>query len=447
MKSQKFFFGLRIALFSCILIVGCVVGFLLFLRPTFSESEKRDLTPFPAFTVDTFLSGEWTEQVSLWYADTFPGREALLSVNDRIRSLYGLRTSEANSNGRGDEIPEDESIVWRPDETVTDDPAGEESDHESETEGRNAELIEGYYVDAEHATAYELYYFHKDIADRYAHMVVNAAYKLDGVAQVYDMVVPLSYCFGMDPTLVSKIGASDGIAAIDYMYRSVNSLSDQAGLQNPVVTLDVTGVLGEHYDEYLYFRTDHHWTGKGAYYASRVFLDEVRRPYPALREYDTYEFHNFWGSLYSHTKSDSLYNAPDTIYAWASRTVDHVTITTRDGEILERPLIQPDTESMFSVSARYRCFVDGDYPLYEIHNDTITDGSRILVIKESYGNAFIPMLADSYEYVWAIDYRFSTESLVQFVTDHDIDTVLFVNNLVATGDEYTVSRMERLVNR
>ena len=58
-----------------VLCLGFILGLCWFLRPAESETEKRELTKFPAFTVESFLSGEFTEQVSLWYADTFPGRE------------------------------------------------------------------------------------------------------------------------------------------------------------------------------------------------------------------------------------------------------------------------------------------------------------------------------------------------------------------------------------
>lgn len=441
MRSQKFFGNLRILLFALALTAGCVVGFLLSLRPAYSEDEKRDLTPFPAFTLDAFLSGEWTEQVSLWYADTYPGRDALLSLNDRVRRLYGLRTSTADVQGRPDEIPDDETVGWDTDEPQTRDP------DETGTDGRDYELIEGYYVDAEQKAAFELYFFHKDISDRYARMVANAARRLDGTAEVYDMVVPLSYCYHLDPDVRKAVGATDGFAAVDYLYRAVDSLSAQAGLTTPVVTLDAASALGAHKDEYVFFRTDHHWTELGAFYASRVFLDALHAPAPELDAYTPYVFRDFWGSLYAHTKSDVLLQNPDSVEAWAPQSVSTVTITTREGDTFEAPIVRQDAEAVFSTASRYRCFVDGDYPLYEIHNESVKGGPRVLVIKESYGNAFLPVIADSFEYVYAIDYRFYSGSLVDFVAEHDVDVVLFLNNLVATGDSYNVGRMESLVNR
>ncbi len=84
------FHGLRIYVLAGLLLLLFVIGLLLFLRPDFSASEKRDLTPFPDFSVDAFLSGEYFSQINTWYADTFPGREALLKINDAIHGLFGV---------------------------------------------------------------------------------------------------------------------------------------------------------------------------------------------------------------------------------------------------------------------------------------------------------------------------------------------------------------------
>ena len=57
------------------------------------------------------------------------------------------------------------------------------------------------------------------------------------------------------------------------------------------------------------------------------------------------------------------------------------------------------------------------------------------------------MLVDSYEYVYAVDYRFfRTMSISDLVDAYGIDTVLFVNNPVATSADYTVKCLETLVH-
>lgn len=450
MKSQKFFSWVKVILFSAVLVAVCVWGFILPLRPTESEEEKRTLTEFPDFTLDSFLSGEYTEQISLWYSDTFPAREKLLRMNDFVRSLYGIGGESISSGNQvGEVIDTGETFVWET--NPPEEPGSEQGDTDTETEtvklpeGDVGEIMDQYYVVGDRG--YELYSFNRDMSLRYARLVTTTAQRLDGKAQVYVMVVPLSYCFGLTEDVQAKIGVSNGEEAIAFMYRAIEAYGQQAGLTSPPIPVNICDTMRAHYDEYIYFRTDHHWTAKGAYYASRVLLDTVGRPYPALEEYDMYEIHEFRGSLYTHTRSEAMYRNPDTIFAYASRVVDHVTITTREGEVLECPLVDPDAETLFGSFQRYRCFVNGDYPYYVTHNEELHDGSSILIIKESYGNAFIPMLADSYEYVYAVDYRFWRGNIEAFVEEQGVDTVLFLNNLVATGSEYTVGWMERLANR
>ena len=89
-----------------LLCVGFLAGLCWFLRPATSETEKRELTEFPAFTVESFLSGEFTDQVSLWYADTFPGREGFIKAYHGIQSLFGLRDEQFQQGDMGDDIPD-----------------------------------------------------------------------------------------------------------------------------------------------------------------------------------------------------------------------------------------------------------------------------------------------------------------------------------------------------
>ena len=217
----------------------------------------------------------------------------------------------------------------------------------------------------------------------------------------------------------------------------------QGQLKNPVKTLDIYPYLASHKDEYIFYRTDHHWTGLGAYYTSRIFLDTVGRPYPKLEAYKTHRIDGFLGTLYKHTQNINLKNNPDTVYAYESPPVKKLTVLDRHtGEYIEDVLINPNVTS----SNKYLCFSSGDRPYYEIHNESINDGSAILVIRESYGNAFLPMIADSYEYVYAIDYRFWDEDLVSLVKEKNITTVLFLNNLAATVTNYNIWTMERCIN-
>ena len=96
-------------------------GLLFFLRPAVSETEKRELTPFPTLTWDGFLNGEWTEGISRWYADTFPGRDGLTGAWNGVQSLFGIR-NEQFRGGEGDDIPDETMGV----DTAVETPTGQD---------------------------------------------------------------------------------------------------------------------------------------------------------------------------------------------------------------------------------------------------------------------------------------------------------------------------------
>ena len=281
---------------------------------------------------------------------------------------------------------------------------------------------------------FELVYHDASVIDRYAAAIGAIAEDLSGLATVYELTAPAAACFGLTAEENIRLGASDPVAAMTYTHNAMRAQSDllvsQNRLQDPMVILDVCDLLGEKYaaGEYVYFRTDHHWTGLGAYYASRYFMDLVGKSYLPLSAYREVTLTGFLGSLHRHTQSAAMAANPDTVYAYASPTVDTMTVY-KSGSYQEVPMIRDSVSS----SNKYLCFSYGDCPYYEIHNETVGDGSSVLVIKDSYGNAFMPMLADSYEYVYGIDYRSWDGDLSALVEERGIDTVVVINYQVCAS--------------
>ena len=181
MKNKKIFSTIRIALFILVIAVGCVAGFIISLRPAVSESEGRELTLFPEFTPESFLSGEYTSKINLWYSDTLPARDELMMGNSLLKSLYGIKTEDFGGKGDKDDIDFDRDFIWEDDtppgdidtftESVTEgiedftEDNTSEMPTEKETEPPEKEVIDGYYVNGD--TAYQLYYFDQALVDRY----------------------------------------------------------------------------------------------------------------------------------------------------------------------------------------------------------------------------------------------------------------------------------------
>ena len=71
--------------------IGAFIGLLFFVRPKKSTVEKRTLAKFPSFTITSFLDGSYFEDVSLWYSDTYPMRDKLVSADQSLKKLYGIQ--------------------------------------------------------------------------------------------------------------------------------------------------------------------------------------------------------------------------------------------------------------------------------------------------------------------------------------------------------------------
>lgn len=98
---------IKAVLFFAVLFCGMVFSLLLPLRPTESLQEKRKLTPFPEFSVESLLNGRYFRGIDDWFSDTFPGRDTFLETNKKVRSLYGIRSVEIHGEvEQGDDIPD-----------------------------------------------------------------------------------------------------------------------------------------------------------------------------------------------------------------------------------------------------------------------------------------------------------------------------------------------------
>ena len=408
-----------------VLCVGFILGLCWFIRPAESETEKRELTKFPTFTVQSFLSGEFTDQVSLWYADTFPGREGLIRSYHGIQSLFGFRGEQFQQGDLGDVVPDGPMNPNIPVDRPVDG-------------GQEGEKVGGYYLSGD--TAYELYSFSQAGAQTYASLMNKAADTVAGKATVYDLIIPLHYSVALGADVQDSMSLPDAGKVIPYMYSGMNS---------NVHTVDAYAALMAHRDEYIYFRTDHHWTATGAYYAYEAYCKKAGITPTPLSSYEKLSFGGFLGTLYSKTGQPSaMGNNPDVVEAYIPKGTNDEYIFDANGGDRTRyrgGVVRRDTDTFYAAAAsKYNCFLMGDHPLIEIHNENISaarKGTAVLLVKESFGNAFAPFLVDSYEYVYVVDYRYYNGTLSQLVDAKGIDDVIFLNNVVAATGSARLAEM------
>ena len=115
----------------------------------------------------------------------------------------------------------------------------------------------------------------------------------------------------------------------------------------------------------------------------------------------------------------------------------------KEGEKIEAHVIT-DVEG-WNKNSLYSTFIAGDEPISIIENPTITDGSSVLVVKDSFGNAFVPFLVNNYQTVYVIDYRYTDTNIVEYVKENKIQDVIFLNNISLAGTLTVAAKIDSMV--
>lgn len=467
---------IRITVVSVIIILLMITGFLIFLRPAESDLEKRKLAVFPTPTLAAVLNGSFFMDISKWYADTYPLREKMIAFQSNTEDLYGIRNTViyGDTGQKADAIPKEDGETAP---IISDIAVEEDSDKtsnvnvtESLQDGNNERAsstgsvqnsVSDGSIQAENKEAanrqemakedekpakdgtlkvqpevagtvyiaenrgFTLYYFYKKGADLYASMLNTVAKKIGNSATIYDIVVPNSFGVNLDEDIQKNMNTSNQGEAINYIYKKLNK---------SIKTVETYNQLRNHNSEYLYFKTDHHWTALGAYYVYRSFC-ETKGIHPhELGNYKKKKFPDFLGSFYAYSnQSKALKKNPDTVEAYIPIATNKEKITPREGKPYQYDIISDANK--FSSANKYLAFIGGDQPLIEINNPKLKDDSSCIIIKESYGNAFVPFLVDHYQYVYVVDYRYYTGDVAKVAAKHTNTDIIFLNNTAATSVE------------
>ncbi len=206
-------------------------------------------------------------------------------------------------------------------------------------------------------------------------------------------------------------------------------LNKMKALTDPSVNfVDPYDIMYEHKSEYLYFRTDHHWTQLGAYYAYCEFARSVGLT-PVSLDSLTYVVRNehYAGSMYEWTMNEKVKSFEDKIEAWYPSKAHTMTVVTPQGETVTYD------SCIASVNDTYVTFLAGDNPYTVIEVPENPQDKTCLVLKDSFANAFVPFLVEHYGTIVVVDTRSAQENIYEKYGWMDFDDILFVNNIEAAN--------------
>ena len=278
---------------------------------------------------------------------------------------------------------------------------------------------------------FELFGSDEARATTYAETINGFADKLNGIT-VYDMVIPNHTEMGLPQRLKDSDAPSTSQAE--------NIKSIYSKLSDKVTPVNAYNYLADHNDEYIYFGSDHHWSGLGAYYAYSAFAKTNDLPVLSLDDCTEQQIEGFTGTF---TNTASGLDT-DTVHYWEFPYEVTMDVTDTDGNL--NTYTSPYYQYAEAGSLTYGVFIMGDHPLTVLKSasENAEEGKKIAVIKESYGNAFVPYLTYNYEEVHVIDFRTFGDNLVSYCQQNGIDEVLFLNGVMSANTQIQLDSMSGL---
>ena len=323
-----------------------------------SESENRKLAQRPKFSMSAVLEGSYFSGLTAWYNDQFIGRDGWITMNLGGQKLIGRRESGDVYLGRKG------YLLKKPVEM-------------------NAEAVE---PKTEAIRAF---------AAAYPDVRMYFALAPDAATILTDKVprnAPLPDQLGQIQKIYTRLGT--------------------------VTPLDITTTLQRHKNEYIYYKTDHHWTSLGARYAFEAMALDM--DISAVSDYDVYTVSTTFRGTQSSESGDR-----------SSR--DTVEIYTPKADVsyyVNYPSLQEKSASMYkreclNVKDHYTVFFGGNYPMVELYT-TANTGRNLMMFKDSYANCFIQFLTPYFDNIIMIDPRYYYDDLTSVITTQGITDVLFL---------------------
>ena len=365
-----------------VLIGGLAIAFWIMPDKSFSDNENRVLADFPTVSFEKVMEGELSEDFNAYFTDQFPLRDTWLTWG----SLTHLALGQGEANGVL--VGEKGQLAVR--------------------------KFDAYISLTERAEDTD--YYNQDHLRRAA----QSLGQLTGKVSIPVTVLPAPRTLDV------------AISAFDYPVELSDALNDtlqgyfaEAGVNS----LDLLPTFREMYDngDYVYFRTDHHWTSLGAYTAYEALMthwgmaDEVI-PYSA---FDIHQVEDFYGTTWS--RAGLSFIRPDTLTYMTLPDDQDYTVRDDKNEIIMKGFV--DT-SFFDKKDKYGAFMSGTHRLLTVtyEGNTAEERPRLLIARDSFASSLAPFLARHFDLVM-VDLSGNMTHLSEYAQTYGCDGILVVYNL------------------
>lgn len=429
-----------------------VLLFNFFPRPEFSELENRELKKAPIFSLDSLFNGSYTSEVSSWYSDSQPYRDNFLMLSMEFDNAKRLVLKSEGEDEvtfiEGDDAPEAvaEDISTPADSLaqaaeVKVDSLELKPKIEDKTKIANHGIV---LVGSEpNVRALMGYAAKPNVCNAYARMANKYQSVLGEDVQVYCLLIPSAIEFYCPEKARSRVKSQR--ATIDTAYLQLDSC---------VVAIDAYRNIAKHTAEDIYLRTDHHWAPLGAYYAAEMIAKAAGVPFKDLSYYEERVVKRYVGSMFRYSGDISVKRSPEDFVYHVPLEVEYETsyITYQVDENYNVVGSYGPTKDKYFYTFKdgsggaYCTFMGGDSKITQVRTST-DNGRRMLLLKDSFGNALPGYLFYSFEEIHVVDVRYFTRNIVEYVRENGITDLILGNNVAFASAGTTISAYNKFLTQ
>lgn len=372
-----------------IVFIGFITAFFLlgsFLpERVYSESENRYLAKKPSFSWEKLLDGSFGSAYETYLSDQFPWRNALVAVKVGAERL--LFKTDVNGVYFG-------------------------SDH--------------YYIekfDSEELFTAQLTKNLEFLAKASEEFIEKL-----GAEHVKIMLAPSA-----SQILTEKLPA---FAAPADQSRVATRLGKM--LSDPEILLPIEQALLAHKEQPVYYKTDHHWTTKGAYYGYRLYIEAMGAT--PMKEQDFLQktvSEHFLGTIQSKV---NISLKPDSIVLYLPKERQEYRVF-YDG--LSEEFNTLYNEKALEGKDQYSIFLDGNHGLSKICNDSRKNGKKLLLIKDSFAHSIAPFISLHFEEIHMVDLRYFNMPLSGYMEEEGITDLLVLYQIPGFAKDTNLFKITR----
>lgn len=346
-------------------LIFFAVGSIIVRDRGFSSMENRNLVQFPEVSKEAIMSGEFSDEFEKYMSDQIILKDTLVRIKVLENRVLGQTLINDTYFAEGDMLI---AKYYNPYNQLT-----TNLNYVNEFAESNDELNISWLV------------------------IPNACYvyedRLPAYATNYDQKEVMAYILGNVSEDIKLINCSD-----DLMQAK---------------------------EDYIYYKTDHHWTMKGAYIGYYKLCEEMGIAATPMSDYEVIVGSDeFYGTLYSN--APTFNQKPDEVLLYNNLSGQYTVEYLYEG-VNSDSLYNLDN---LNIKDKYTTYLDGNHSILKISSNAPTgDNGKLLVVKDSYAHSLLPLLADNYSEIYVVDLRYYHDSVSELAKAEGIEDILFINNL------------------